>query len=102
MVSCTPDHFRVTILDAPSPDRTFQRWEFFFVGEDSTSERYAAARQAVVERIREVNTEDLDVLERLQAGRACEAFDGGCFSPHHERTVHHFQRLVAARLEGEI
>ena len=98
MLSSAPDHFRATILTPLAPDRTLQRWEFFFVGDAALEEDRAEARQALVERIAAVNREDMDILKRLQQGRRSPGFDGGRFSPYHETTVHNFHRLVAERL----
>ena len=95
MLSCAPDHFRATVLTPAAPGRTLQRWAFFFHGDAGQT-----AREGVVERIRAVNDEDIGILERLQAGRASDGYDGGPFSPLHEPTVHNFQRLVAEALAG--
>jgi choline monooxygenase len=96
MLSVTPDHFRITFINPISPQLTHQRWEFFFVGKQSQEQRHAAARAAVVQRVHSVTSEDLDILQKMQAGRNSEGFDGGRFSPYHETTTHHFQKLVAA------
>ncbi len=100
MLSVTPDHFRITFVTPITPQLTHQRWEFFFVGEKSQEQRYAAARAAVVERIHSVTSEDINILEKMQAGRASDGFDGGRFSPYHETTTHHFQKLVAKCISG--
>ncbi len=100
MLSVTPDHFRITFVTPVTPELTLQRWEFFFVGRESTEERFAEARQTVVDRVGAVTREDIDVLEWMQAGRHSDGFDGGRFSPYHETTTHHFQKLVAQRMNG--
>lgn len=99
-VSCARDHFRVSFVEPVAPERTRIRWEFFFVGDAAMAPGLRAAREALVERIMAVFEEDVEVLRRLQAGRASWAFDGGRFSPHHERTVHRFLRMVAARVRA--
>ncbi|WP_272005022.1 aromatic ring-hydroxylating oxygenase subunit alpha [Roseovarius sp. ZX-A-9] len=101
MLSVTPDHYRVTIVTPVTPELTHQRWEFFFVGEESKEEKYADLRQAVVERVKGVTHEDIPVLEMMQAGRHSPGFDGGRFSPFHETTTHKFQQLVAQGLSAE-
>ena len=40
------------------------------------------------------------LLEKLQAGGASRAFDGGRISPYHERAVHRFQRTIAERVSS--
>lgn len=100
MVSITRDHFRATIVTPVSAGLTHQRWEFFFVGEESAADRFGAARGAVVDRVAACTREDIDILEKLQAGRRSSGYDGGRFSPFHETTTHRFQTLIARALHG--
>lgn len=95
-LSCVADHYRITLLEPLTPTRTRIRWIFYFVGADALASTLTEARQALCDRVLGVFEEDIGILERLQRGRASPAFDGGCFSPHHERAVHRFQRLIAA------
>ena len=44
--------------------------------------------------------EDIEILEKLQAGRRSSGCDGGWFSPFHEATTHRFQTLIARALRG--
>ena len=60
----------------------------------------AGARAAVVDRVTAYTKEDIDILERLQAGRRSSGYDGGRFSPVHETTTHRFQTLIARALHG--
>ncbi len=100
MVSVTPDHFRVTIVTPLSATATHQRWQFYFVGAESQQARFKDARDAVVSRVAAYTEEDVEILERLQAGRQSSGYDGGRFSPFHETTTHQFQKLVAGSLNG--
>ena len=102
MVSVTPDHYRVTIVTPVSATQTHQRWQFYFVGEDSREARFAGARSAVLERVTAYTEEDIAILERLQAGRRSSGYDGGRFSPFHETTTHRFQKLIAESIKGGI
>ncbi|MCP4766628.1 MAG: aromatic ring-hydroxylating dioxygenase subunit alpha [Gammaproteobacteria bacterium] len=99
MLSVTPDHYRVTLITPISAEFTHQRWRFFFVGEGSRDARFAEAREAVVNRVDSYTREDISILEKLQAGRHSRAYDGGRFSPYHETTTHHFQKLIAHTLK---
>ena len=101
MLSVTPDHFRVTLNNPIAAESTHQRWRFFFVGEESADASYEAARAGVAQRVDSYTQEDISILERLQAGRHSPAYDGGRFSPYHETTTHHFQKLVAQALAGD-
>ena len=102
MVSVTPDHYRVTLVTPVSATVTHQRWQFYFVGANSQQERFAEARQAILDRVALYTHEDIEILERLQAGRYSSGYDGGRFSPFHETTTHQFQRLVARSLNEGI
>jgi choline monooxygenase len=102
MVSVTPDHYRVTIVTPISATATHQRWQFYFVGPESSQERFGPARDAVKDRVATYTREDIEILERLQAGRRSSGYDGGRFSPFHETTTHHFQKLVARSLNGGV
>ena len=102
MLSVTPDHYRVTLVIPESVERTHQRWRFFFVGEKSARPEFEAARNSVVERVDAYTQEDIDILEKLQAGRHSSAYDGGRFSPYHETTVHQFQKQIAHYLSADL
>ncbi|MGF1525551.1 MAG: aromatic ring-hydroxylating dioxygenase subunit alpha [Candidatus Competibacterales bacterium] len=100
MVGCHADHVYAFIVEPVAVDHTRERFEFFFVGEDALGPELAAARHACAARRQEINGEDIDIVERLQVGRASPAFDGGIFSPVMEDTVHLFQCLVTQALTG--
>ena len=97
-LSCTADHFRVTLVEPVSPTRTRLRWMFFFVGEAAMVGHLDDTRQALVDRVLSVFDEDVAILNRLQAGRTSGGFDGGRFSAFHEPTSHRFQHMIASRL----
>ena len=101
MLSVTPDHYRVTLVTPISAEVTHQRWRFFFVGKESGNAEFARARDAIVERVDSYTQEDIAILEKLQAGRHSRAYDGGRFSPYHETTTHHFQKLIAHSLKTD-
>jgi len=89
--------FSIVILPE-SAERTRERIEFFFVGEESLDERFAAARHTSAEFIANVNTEDLGIIEAVQRGRHSRAFTGGQFSQAQEATSLQFQKIVAAQI----
>jgi choline monooxygenase len=92
-----PDHCASMVEHAEAADRTSQRWDFYFVGEEALAERYAAARQAIIDFFVRTNEEDVGVLEDMQ--RACSSLaPPGCFSGAWETVVHDFQKHVIAAL----
>ncbi len=99
MIGCLADHVYSFIVLPERPDFCRERFDFFFVGDRALAPELAEARRTVAMRRFEINTEDIDIVERLQAGRASPAFDGGYFSATMEDTVHQFQRLVVEALQ---
>lgn len=81
-----------------APDRTHERFEFYFVGDAALTEAHAGQRRQIVDIWKEVNDQDIEIVERMQEGRASPAMDGGVFSPYWETTVHRFHRMVAEAL----
>jgi choline monooxygenase len=94
MVGVHPDYFLVFMASPLSPERTYERMAFYFVGDEAMKPEYDELRDFPVDLWTETNHEDIDVIQRMQIGRRSPAFTGGCLSPALEETVHQFQRLV--------
>ena len=77
------------------PDRCVERIAVYLVGEAATATQYAQGRQAVLDTLRDLNKEDIGLLEALQAGRRAPGYDGGTLSPFWDEAPRHFARLVA-------
>ena len=92
------DHSFAILLQPKAPDITLERVALFYfdaaVGDDS----YDELRRANGVLWRTVFAEDVDVVERMQAGRASPGFEGGVFSPVMDQPTHDFHRWVAAAL----
>ncbi len=99
MLGVHPDYFLVFIVNPLSPDRTFERMVFYFVGDDAMTSENAALRHLTVDLWKLTNDEDIDMIERMQTGRHSPGFDGGCFSPALERPVYRFQQKVAEAVD---
>jgi len=100
MIGCLYDHCYAFILQPQSCDRTLERFEFFYVGDEAMQPRFAAARQDCIDRRHSINGEDIAIVERLQIGRRSPAMDGGVFSAALEDTTHHFQKTLLRRLQA--
>ena len=100
MLGCMYDHFYAFILQPIASDRTRERFEFFFVGDESMHPRYSAARADCIERRQVINGEDIAIVERLQIGRRSPAMTGGVFSAALENTTHNFQKTLLLRLQA--
>ncbi|MEO5700547.1 MAG: aromatic ring-hydroxylating dioxygenase subunit alpha [Casimicrobiaceae bacterium] len=98
MLGCLYDHVYAFILQPVAADRTLERFEFFYVGDEAMDTQHAAARLDCVERRQRINGEDIGIVERLHAGRRSPAMNGGVFSAAFEDTTHNFQKTLLARL----
>ncbi len=83
--------FRVIPL---APDRTLEEFHIYLVGDAADSDSYAAARADVFKTWKDLNDEDVGILERLQIGRQSPGFDGGSLSPYWDEAPLEFARCV--------
>ena len=90
-----PDQLALLHHREIAPDRTREDIHLYFIGDAATEPRFAAAREGVTELWRELNGEDIGVVERMQQGRHSPGFDGGVLSPYWDLPTQHFSRLVA-------
>lgn len=95
-----PDQFAILHVIPLAPDRTREEIHVYLMGDAADGADYAEARQGVFDMWRDLNAEDVRVLELLQQGRQSPAFDGGAYSAYWEGATHHFSRLVAEQLHG--
>ena len=93
-----PDMTFSIVLLPESAERTQERVEFFFVGEEALLPRCGAARRRGAEFIVQVNAEDVKIVETVQRGRHSPAFTGGQFAEAQETTSLQLQQTVAARM----
>lgn len=91
------DHVFAVILQPLAHDRTAEKLQLYYVGEQATREDYSACRAAVLESWRVVFCEDVFAVEGMQKGRSSPAFQGGVFSPIQDAPTHHFHCWVANR-----
>ena len=90
-----PDQVAVFVVTPLGAGRCRETIALYFVGEGADGARYAEARERVVRSWRDLNLEDVGVVERMQAGRASDGFDGGVLSPYWDPVLQQFARLVA-------
>jgi choline monooxygenase len=93
-----PDMTFSIVMLPDSAQRTRERLEFLFVGEEALQDRYRALREKGAEFVTNVNAEDVGIVETVQRGRWSSAFTGGQFAPAQEATSLQFQKTVAARI----
>ena len=90
-----PDQFAVVQLTPLGPGRTHERIHVYLIGDAATAPEYEQARSAVFDTWKNLNAEDIRIVELLQAGRHSPGFDGGVLSPYWDGATRQFARLVA-------
>ncbi|HWK47700.1 MAG TPA: aromatic ring-hydroxylating dioxygenase subunit alpha [Stellaceae bacterium] len=98
MLGCHYNHFYAFILQPVGVDRTIERFEFFFIGDEAMTPELAPARKQMVDLVDLVNGEDIDIVQRLHEGCASPAMAGCVFSPVMEDTTHQFQKMVVGHM----
>lgn len=89
------DQFSVLATRPVAPDRTIEEIHIFLVGDDAATGASLAEERAELFRMwHDLNSEDVDVLERLQRGRRSPAYDGGRLSPAWDGPTHEFGRIL--------
>ena len=89
-----PDHIATFIASPVATDRTRERINIYLVGEAATGPQYAQQRATVFDMWRDLNGEDLGIVERLQRGRLSPGYDGGRFSPYWDEAPLHLSRQI--------
>ncbi len=109
-VTVTDNHLASVITDPIAPDRTVAKMGFFFVGEGGTAEKYAPAREQVLDRwlgksrlstARDgIRSQDFGIWEEQQIARHSPVADEVVFSPVWERNIHHFHNQLLDTIQG--
>ena len=89
-----PDQVDVFIATPLAANKSRETIALYFIGEGAHGNKYAAAREHVVKNWHDLNQEDIGIIERMQAGRASDGFDGGVLSPYWDPVQQHFARLI--------
>ena len=95
-----PDQVDLFVAWPEAPDRCRETIALYFVGDGASGEQYRDARAHVIQNWNDLNHEDIGVIERMQAGRNSDGFDGGVFSPYWDPVLQHFARLMTEALEA--
>ena len=89
-----PDHCCSMIEFPEAPGLTRQRWDFFFVGEDSIQPIYETAHREIIDFFCDTKDEDAGAIEGLHRGRRSPGYEGGVLSEVWEGAVRQLQCLV--------
>jgi choline monooxygenase len=91
MLNLYPWGLSVNIVEPLSPTRTRIRF-LTYVADESTRGRGAGGD------LHRVELQDEAVVQQVQRGMKSRLWKPGRYSPHHERGVHHFHRMLADAL----
>ena len=97
-----PDQVAVFIAEPTGPTTCREHIALYFVDEGARSEKYAEPRQRVIENWRELNQEDVGVVERMQTGRNSDVFQGGVLSPFWDPVQQHFAKLLVDAVNSPV
>jgi choline monooxygenase len=100
MLGIHVDQFFAIKLSPIAPDRTEESIRLYYADADPADVAYDSTRQSLLDSWRAVFTEDVGVVEGMQAGRRSPGFDGGLFSPVMDEANHHFHQWVARTMSG--
>ena len=96
-----PDQLATFVATPSGPDRCKESIGLYFVGDGANSDKYTTARNVVINNWHDLNNEDIGILERMQAGRLSDGFDGGVLSPYWDPVQQHFARLIVESVASE-
>jgi phenylpropionate dioxygenase-like ring-hydroxylating dioxygenase large terminal subunit len=99
-VSLLPDHLAVMLLIPEGPDRTRERFDFFFHPSAFEDPEFPSRSQSTYRMWDHVNVEDIVIVEAVQRGLRNRAYPGGRMCFHFEQNVHRFQNQVIDRMTG--
>ena len=104
VMGITPDSLYVGIWLPDGVERTSLTFHHYFVDEGAADELYQPTRDFVIENVREVFSQDVPVVKRVQqrASGRDELDIRTRFSPFWETAVHQFQKLVVKSVAGNL
>ena len=91
------DHAYAILLVPQRPDRTLEKLQICYVGNESTGSAFRDCREAILSTWKSVFIEDVFAVEAMQQGRQSPAFQGGVFTPLMDASTHHFHTWVAKK-----
>ncbi|MFT5111636.1 MAG: choline monooxygenase [Parasphingorhabdus sp.] len=94
-----PDQVDVFIATPLGFNQCRETIALYFVGDGASSPDYTKGRNTVIRNWHDLNNEDIGVIERMQAGRSSDGFDGGVLSPYWDPVLQHFARLIYHSME---
>ena len=99
MLGIHKDHFYSYWLEPIDHKQTKEHMEIYYVGEKAAnSKKFKSLRRQNYKLWKEVQSEDVSIIEGMQEGRKSPSYNGGNFSPIMDNPTHHFHKWVATNL----
>ncbi|MDA0219914.1 MAG: aromatic ring-hydroxylating dioxygenase subunit alpha [Proteobacteria bacterium] len=94
-INVYPTNAQFVHFEPLSAGRTRMHMWFYYVGDAASDPAHASLRDTVVEEWHKLNMEDEGICRAIQAGRHCDAYDGGRLAPYWDTGTLHFHRQIA-------
>ena len=99
MLGIHKDHYYAYWLEPISNELTKEHMEIYYVGDEAANgDQFKSLRKQNYEQWLSIQSEDLNIIEGMQAGRNSPVYNGGNFSPVLDNPTHHFNKWVATSL----
>ena len=99
MLGIHKDHYYAYWLEPVDHKYTIEHMEIYYVGEKAAnSKKFKSLRRQNYKLWKEVQSEDVSIIEGMQEGRKSPSYNGGNFSPIMDNPTHHFHKWVATNL----
>ena len=95
MLGIQADHAFAIILQPLANNRTLEKLQLSYVGDEGAGQAHKENRAAVLESWKLVFEEDIFAVEGMQRGRKSPGYRGGVFSPAMDGPTHHFHQWAA-------
>ena len=99
MMGIHKDHFYAYWLEPMDHKFTKEHMEIYYVGEKAAnSKKFKNLRKQNYKLWKDVQREDVHIIEGMQEGRNSPSYNGGNFSPVMDNPTHHFHKWVATNI----
>jgi len=99
MLGLHKDHYYIYWLEPINHKLTIEHMEIYYVGNTAAnSKKFKNLRKKNLKLWRDVQLEDVGIIQGMQEGRKSPAYNGGNFSPAMDGPTHKFHKWIAENL----
>ena len=99
-INVMPNHCFIMMANPAGPNRTIERCRLLVHPESEGNEGREAAIDDLLHFWDLVNIQDVDIVERVQAGLTMRPYVGGRMCYHFEEPLHRYQNMVIDKMVG--